>query len=124
MQAGTQGGEEEARLQLKLEYMSGAVAQEASDPNLGRHLLLPLQLRILPSVQVQLSHFLWAWKDQDQQPSIYMLSVMLLVVQLSHFLWTWMDHVQQPSTCRSSVMLHVVDVTSHLPRMGQTLYSQ
>lgn len=87
MQAGTQGGEEEARLQLTLEYMSGAVAQEASDPNLGRHLLLPLQLRILPSVQVHLSHFLISCKDQVQQPSIYMLSLMLLVVQLS--LWTF-----------------------------------
>ena len=48
----TQGGEEEAKLQLKLEYMSGAVAQEGSDPPVGRHLLLPVQLRILPSVQV------------------------------------------------------------------------
>ena len=110
MQAGTQGGEEEARLQLTgvLEYMSGAVAQEASDPNLGHHLLMPLQLRILPFVQVHLSHFLTSCKDQVQQPSIYMLSLMLLVVQLSHFLWTWMDQVQQPSICMLSVMLHVV----------------
>ena len=55
VQAGTQGAEEEARLQLKLEYISGDATQEMSDPKLGRQLLLPLQLRILPSVQVQSS---------------------------------------------------------------------
>ena len=49
----TQGGEEEAKLQLKLEYMSGPVAEEGSGPPVGRHLLLPVQLRILPSVQVR-----------------------------------------------------------------------
>lgn len=56
LQAVTQGGEEEAKLQLKLEYMSGPVAEEGSegsDPPVGRHLLLPVQLRILPSVQVR-----------------------------------------------------------------------
>ena len=51
-QATAQGGEEESKLQLKLEYMSGLATPEGVDSRLGRRLLLPIQLRILPSLQV------------------------------------------------------------------------
>lgn len=55
MQASSHGGEEEGSLQLKLEYMSGGPEASEGAPvgsNLGRHLLLPLRVHILPSLQV------------------------------------------------------------------------
>ena len=47
LQASTHGAEEEASLQLKLEYMSGPeMAEEGpGEPKVGRHLLLPLRMR-------------------------------------------------------------------------------
>ena len=54
VQASSHGGEEEGSLQLKLEYMAGPEMPEAGpgEPKLGRHLLLPLRLHLLPSLQV------------------------------------------------------------------------
>lgn len=54
LQASTHGAEEEAWLQLKLEYMSGPEMLEEGpgEPKVGRHLLLPLRLHLVPSLQV------------------------------------------------------------------------
>ena len=54
MQASSHGGEEEGLLQVKLEYMAGPEMPEEGpgEPKLGRHLLLPLRLHLLPSLQV------------------------------------------------------------------------
>ncbi len=57
LQASTQGAEEEASLQLKLEYTSGPELPEGGpgEPKIGRHLLLPLRVRLVPSLQVHLT---------------------------------------------------------------------
>ena len=54
LQATSHGGEEEGFLQVKLEYMSGPEMPEEGpgEPKLGRHLLIPLRLHLLPSLQV------------------------------------------------------------------------
>ncbi|DBA86334.1 TPA: hypothetical protein ACH3X2_005568 [Trebouxia sp. C0005] len=53
-QASTHGADEEASLQLKLEYISGPEMPEEGpgEPKVGRHLLIPLRLRLVPSLQV------------------------------------------------------------------------
>ena len=56
LQASSHGGEEEGSVQLKLEYMSGPEMPEEGpgEPKLGRNLLIPLRLHLLPSLQVPL----------------------------------------------------------------------
>ncbi|KAL0049175.1 hypothetical protein WJX82_008170 [Trebouxia sp. C0006] len=53
-QASTHGADEEASLQLKLEYISGPEMPEEGpgEPKVGRHLLIPLRLHLVPSLQV------------------------------------------------------------------------
>lgn len=54
LQACTAGADEEALLQIKLEYTSGPEMPDEGpgEPKLGRHLLLPLRLHLVPSLQV------------------------------------------------------------------------